>query len=283
MWPDEAEHFIIGAAIHDLLVRGAFAHPIRVVEEFYRPCPNVTLGQWPPVLYLIKALWAAVAGGSRDSFLALAVLVTAAAAAVVYRVARPVGRVAAAPPRCSSSLARRCSCCSGGWEPTCSSCSWARPSWRCSPAAFGTGAAVMRSATGCSLGSSRSCFALFLLSRLVVVLAGRWRTLREPDLWLAGPAAVGLCLLWYWLTAGRFSSSFQSDAGVGLVRYGFTARAADRYWTDLTANFDVAGILVPAGAARDGHVWCRVPRTRADRGTSTCATCSSLSQRWRSH
>jgi hypothetical protein len=91
-------------------------------------------------------------------------------------------------------------------------------------------------------------FALLLVPGIVILLSGAWRQLRRADMWLAGVVAVGLCAPWYVLTSGRFSSSFAPNQGLGFARREFTTRASLQYWSDLTANLGVVGVL-GAGAA----------------------------------
>lgn len=82
-YPDEPAHFVNGVVVKDYLTSFSPPSPIRFAEEFYMHRPKVALGHWPPVLYMIEALWFLLFGVSRTAALALMALISASLAASV--------------------------------------------------------------------------------------------------------------------------------------------------------------------------------------------------------
>jgi hypothetical protein len=69
--PDEPAHFVTGLMVHDYLRTGIGTSPMPFAERFYAHYPAVAFGHWPPILYVIQALWGFLFGMSRSSGLLL--------------------------------------------------------------------------------------------------------------------------------------------------------------------------------------------------------------------
>ncbi|MDP8981155.1 MAG: glycosyltransferase family 39 protein [Acidobacteriota bacterium] len=83
-YPDEPAHFITGLMVHDYLKAGLPRHPVAFAVNFYSRLPQVGLGHWPPLFYLIEAIWMLLFGVSRASLLVLIALIAAALAWTVF-------------------------------------------------------------------------------------------------------------------------------------------------------------------------------------------------------
>ncbi|MCW5976775.1 MAG: glycosyltransferase family 39 protein [Bryobacteraceae bacterium] len=84
---DEATHYVTGLMVHDYLVRGFPAPPLRFAQDFYSHYPKVGLGHWPPVFYAAQALWMFVFGEGRASALWLMAVISALVLTVTHRLA----------------------------------------------------------------------------------------------------------------------------------------------------------------------------------------------------
>src|SRR5579862_7406778 len=84
---DDASHYISGALVHDYLMHGGHGSPIAYLRDFHAHYPLVGIGHWPPLYYLIEAVWMVPFGPSRAAMLLLSATVTAATAITIYVVA----------------------------------------------------------------------------------------------------------------------------------------------------------------------------------------------------
>lgn len=75
-YPDEASHFVGSVMVRDYLAH-PFQSPLAFAREYYRHYPYFAVGYWPPLLYVITAVWMLIAGVGR----AQALMIAAAAAA----------------------------------------------------------------------------------------------------------------------------------------------------------------------------------------------------------
>jgi 4-amino-4-deoxy-L-arabinose transferase-like glycosyltransferase len=86
--PDEAAHYINGLMVHDYMTSWSFGSPIDYAENYYIHYPKVTLGHWPPVFYIIQALWGMLFSPTRTSILVAIALLASFIAFLVYRALR---------------------------------------------------------------------------------------------------------------------------------------------------------------------------------------------------
>jgi len=84
MDPDEPAHFVTGLMVHDYLLHGLGESPLAFARDYYAHYPKVSLGHWPPVLYLAQALWMIVFPATRNSVLVMMALVAAVLAEWTY-------------------------------------------------------------------------------------------------------------------------------------------------------------------------------------------------------
>lgn len=69
--PDEAAHFVTTLMVRDYLAGGFPGRPMRFAEQYYDHYPKVALGHYPPVLYVVGALWLLVLPATAVSMLLL--------------------------------------------------------------------------------------------------------------------------------------------------------------------------------------------------------------------
>ncbi|MGD0731339.1 MAG: glycosyltransferase family 39 protein [Terracidiphilus sp.] len=93
--PDEPAHVVTGLMVHDYLehLAGAgFSHwplsPRAFAETYYVHFPKIAIGHWPPLFYLVQALWMLVFGRTKIALLTLMVVTTAGAATLLLRMMR---------------------------------------------------------------------------------------------------------------------------------------------------------------------------------------------------
>ena len=68
---DSASHYISGLLVHDYILSGHFANPIKYMSEYHSHYPLVGIGGWPPLYYFVEALWMLILSTSRVSVLLL--------------------------------------------------------------------------------------------------------------------------------------------------------------------------------------------------------------------
>ena len=82
-WPDEGAHYINGLLIHDYVVDGLPGSPLTYALQYYVHYPRVTIGHWPPLYYMVQALFYFVTGPSIQAALLLQAVFGAGVATVV--------------------------------------------------------------------------------------------------------------------------------------------------------------------------------------------------------
>jgi hypothetical protein len=84
-YPDEPAHYVTGLMVYRYLTTALGSNPMTFAERFYAHYPVVAFGHWPPLFYVIQALWGLLAGGlSRASALILIAALTSIISTVVY-------------------------------------------------------------------------------------------------------------------------------------------------------------------------------------------------------
>ena len=86
--PDEAAHYITGLMIRDFIVSLDWSKPLQFAENFYIHYPKVAIGHWPPLFYLIEAIWFLLFSPSSASVLLLMALFSSSLAFILYQVVR---------------------------------------------------------------------------------------------------------------------------------------------------------------------------------------------------
>ena len=80
--PDEAAHYITGLMVHDYLASGFHESPLHYADEYYRHYPKIGLGVWPPLFYVLQAIWTLLLPGGPPTVLHLIAVLGFALAAV---------------------------------------------------------------------------------------------------------------------------------------------------------------------------------------------------------
>jgi len=87
-YPDEPSHFLSAVMIHDYIVSPLHKAPMAHAMAYYVYRPFFAVGYWPPVFYLMEALWMVVFGVGRSqavAFVFLEAVLLATSAALVAR------------------------------------------------------------------------------------------------------------------------------------------------------------------------------------------------------
>jgi hypothetical protein len=94
---DDSAHYVTGLMVRDYIAAGLPAPPMQFAKDYYLHYPKVGLGQWPPLFYIVEAVWMLLFSPSKISvMLMMALLTTLLALAACLAVAEEFGRVAGA-------------------------------------------------------------------------------------------------------------------------------------------------------------------------------------------
>jgi len=86
--PDPPAHFTTGVMLYDFLRSGWAMSPMHFAESFYFQYPKVALGHWPPVFYVLQAIWYMVFAARITAARWLCAAITAWSAWILYRRSR---------------------------------------------------------------------------------------------------------------------------------------------------------------------------------------------------
>lgn len=87
-YPDEPAHYVTSLMVREYVVEFKPVSPLAFAENYYAHYPKVAIGHWPPLLYLIQALWMLVFSQARAVILLELAATTAVLAYSVYSEAR---------------------------------------------------------------------------------------------------------------------------------------------------------------------------------------------------
>ena len=82
--PDEAAHFVTGICVLDYFRTAFGSNPVSFAESYYVRYPKVAFGHWPPVFYVIQALWYGALGATTLNAILLVGFTTAVAALILF-------------------------------------------------------------------------------------------------------------------------------------------------------------------------------------------------------
>jgi uncharacterized membrane protein len=82
-YADEPSHYVTGLMVRDYFVSGFHTPPLEYATGYYFHYPKVAIGHWPPLFYLIEALWMLAFSYSRVSILVLMAVITTLLATVL--------------------------------------------------------------------------------------------------------------------------------------------------------------------------------------------------------
>jgi hypothetical protein len=94
-YPDESAHYVTGLMVRDYIASLHYSEPMEFAKNYYAHYPKVAFGHWPPLFYVVEALWMLVFSPARQSVLVELALLTALLAWLTYRpVKRHFGEIA---------------------------------------------------------------------------------------------------------------------------------------------------------------------------------------------
>jgi hypothetical protein len=212
-YDDEAAHYVTGLMVRDYLVTPHRPAPVAFAEFYYLHYPKVGIGHWPPVLYVLEALWTLVFPPSRFSLMIFMAVLTTLLAYSLYRflqsdygggfavaaglilIALPITRLfsgmimAEIPLTLFSFASAECFA------------NFLKHEDRKNAIGFGIFAAL-------AILTKGSGFALALVPPLAVVFSGRVRLMARFRFWLPALVVLLLCIPWYWATRGMLQSTW---------------------------------------------------------------------------
>jgi hypothetical protein len=239
-YPDESAHFVTGLMIRDYIASGFPASPIEYAQRYYTQYPKVGFGHWPPVFYVLQAVWMLLFSVSRSSVLVLMAVVTSALAFVLYRRVQEYFGVIAATFAAATFVA----------IPVVQN-QTAMVMPEVLLALFGFSAAIYFGryvdsekwedallfgvlATLCILTKGNG-WALLFVPPVTLLLTRKFHLLRKPSLWASGLLIAAVCIPWH-LFSKRYIRHVWAP-GDGLATY-FGSHAGE-----------IAGALMHAGGA----------------------------------
>ena len=76
--------FVTGVCLLDYCKNAFGTNPVAFAESYYAHYPKVAFGHWPPVFYVLEALWFGVFGATTLSAMLLVGSIAAAASLVLF-------------------------------------------------------------------------------------------------------------------------------------------------------------------------------------------------------
>lgn len=226
-YPDEPAHFVTGLMAHDYVVSGLATSPLRFAENYYLHYPKIGLGQWPPVFYVIQAVWTLAFSASVASVLVLMAFLASLLAVTMFYVIRQefgvilgvfVGALVIAVP-----LVQRSVHMVMADLPVALFALWAGLSfghyldterWQ-----DATKFAVLASLAILTKGNA---LALAFVPPLGVVLTRRFHLVAARAFWLPVPLVLASCAPWHVFFAPSVVGTFTQDWGWGYTRAALT-------------------------------------------------------------
>lgn len=253
-YDDEPAHYVTGLMVHDYLIAGHRQAPVLFAESYYSHYPKVGIGHWPPVFYVLEALWTLVFPSSRFSLMMFMAVLTTLLAYSLYRLLRshygdelgvaaglilislPItrlysGMIMAEMPLALFSFAAA----------VCFANFLQNEDWK-NASGFGIFAAL-------AILTKGSGFALALVPPLAVVFSGRVRLMARFRFWLPAVIVSLLCVPWYWATRGMLQSTWAQSYpsfkySLGAVHF-YARSLASTVGLGLLA-LSVAGVIIAA-------------------------------------
>lgn len=205
--PDEAAHFVSSLLVHDFISQFALTNPMGFANDFYLHYPKVAIGNWPPMLYLILALWLLIFGVTRVSALFFMAVSAAATATLIYIAGRkllsgPAGLFAAvlyvAIPLVQESSAKVMTEHLVTFFIFLSTLLFARFFYH----RTAVNALLFGFIAAAAILTRGSAWALIVVPPVTILLTRDWKMLRDWRLWLSAIPVTVLCVPWYLATKG---------------------------------------------------------------------------------
>lgn len=83
-YKDEPAHVVSALLIHDYIVQGFPANPMKYAEDYYVRYPKVAIGHWPPLFHSVMGISMLALGRTKAAMLALLAVFCAALAASLF-------------------------------------------------------------------------------------------------------------------------------------------------------------------------------------------------------
>lgn len=83
-YPDEPAHFVGSVMVRDYLTSGFHLGPMAFASQYYNHYPFFGLGHWPPLFYLISAVWFLAAGIGRTQAMLMQAAIVASCGVLVF-------------------------------------------------------------------------------------------------------------------------------------------------------------------------------------------------------
>ncbi len=87
-YPDESAHYVTSLMVHQYITAPRPGAPVPFAQDYYAHYPKVAFGHWPPLLYILQALWMTLFSSARASVLVQLAFTSAILAYTVYAEAR---------------------------------------------------------------------------------------------------------------------------------------------------------------------------------------------------
>jgi len=229
-YPDEAAHYVTGLMVRDYVAAFPSVSPLKFAEDYYLHYPKVALGHWPPLFYVVQAVWTLLFSPSRLSMLLLMALLTTMLAGSVYLVVRGelsakigmvIGLLLLGLPLIQTYsgmvMAEILVALLSFWAVVCFGHFLETEQWQ-DATSFGIFAAlaVLTKGNGLALG---------LVPPLALLFSGRFHLLARPSFWYPVIIVLVFCGPWYWLTLRMVRNGWQE----GAPTLKFTIEAAPYY------------------------------------------------------
>jgi 4-amino-4-deoxy-L-arabinose transferase-like glycosyltransferase len=260
---DEASHMVNSLLVYDWLREGPLLDPVGYAQEYYRHFPRVTVGHWPPLLYVVQAGVFALAGRSSAAALGFQAVVAGLACALPASLVRrrlgwaaglATGLAVLASPDLLFMLDAVMADTLLALLVLVAALCWARF------AATGrTGWAVLfAAAASAAILTKGNGFALALLPLIHAVLTRSLRALLNPRTWLVAGIVAVATLPWYALTWQMTADGFNYAWG-----WDYTGRAVPAYTAGLPGVVGLIGLAGFAAALWTMPLWTMLGRRRA--------------------
>jgi Dolichyl-phosphate-mannose-protein mannosyltransferase len=251
---DESAHYATGLLVRDYIAQHRAISPMDFAKQYYAHYPNVALGHWPPLFYVLQAVWSLLFKSSVASILALVAVISALCGSLVaLLVARAqtltVGVVAGFLFVTNPAVAQN----------------------TCQIMADGLLALLMLAATlafvrfinarqqatkysllfgfltSLAFLTKGSAIALVLVPTVVIVISNRWHLLRKKSFWLAPLLVLLSCGPWYWFARNMTAGTWVYSS----PRFVYTGHALWYYAHTLNSVISPLGcVLAIIGIAR---------------------------------
>lgn len=87
-YSDEPAHYVTALMVYEYLKSEDYSDPLGFAEDYYAHYPKVALGHWPPVFYVLLAVWFIFFGVTRISVMCFIALIAVSTGIVIYHLAK---------------------------------------------------------------------------------------------------------------------------------------------------------------------------------------------------